>query len=172
MISRVESAQNWLESVTYQMNHMKYKDQAEYLAGYVFMTLVLPRKWFTRFNPAPSPFSRNTPLRLLKKLLVMLFKFVFQINNQPPMLIWCSRCSVGAESQRQVWKATFIVDLSAIYVFHWQGWADSLSITTVLFPSMRMLQRYLHYFSSTLNWHELSLSNSVLGGGKFILPSS
>jgi alkylation response protein AidB-like acyl-CoA dehydrogenase len=33
MISRVESAQNWLESVTYQMNHMKYKDQAEYLAG-------------------------------------------------------------------------------------------------------------------------------------------
>jgi len=33
MISRVESAQNWLESVTYQMNHMTYKDQAEYLAG-------------------------------------------------------------------------------------------------------------------------------------------
>ncbi|KAF4614195.1 hypothetical protein D9613_007777 [Agrocybe pediades] len=33
MISRVESAQNWLENVTYQMNHMKYKDQATYLAG-------------------------------------------------------------------------------------------------------------------------------------------
>ncbi|KAF8199552.1 acyl-CoA dehydrogenase [Pholiota molesta] len=33
MISRVESAQNWLESVTYQMTHMKYKEQAEYLAG-------------------------------------------------------------------------------------------------------------------------------------------
>ncbi|TFK40294.1 acyl-CoA dehydrogenase [Crucibulum laeve] len=33
MISRVESAQNWLESITYQMNHMSYKDQANYLAG-------------------------------------------------------------------------------------------------------------------------------------------
>ncbi|KAJ3514588.1 hypothetical protein NLJ89_g2288 [Agrocybe chaxingu] len=33
MISRVESAQNWLENITYQMNHMKYKDQANYLAG-------------------------------------------------------------------------------------------------------------------------------------------
>ncbi|PPQ91009.1 hypothetical protein CVT25_013934 [Psilocybe cyanescens] len=33
MISRVESAQSWLENVTYQMSHMKYKDQAVYLAG-------------------------------------------------------------------------------------------------------------------------------------------
>ncbi|KIM39789.1 hypothetical protein M413DRAFT_446715 [Hebeloma cylindrosporum] len=33
MISRVEAAQNWLESVTYQMNHMSYKDQANHLAG-------------------------------------------------------------------------------------------------------------------------------------------
>ncbi|KDR76298.1 hypothetical protein GALMADRAFT_67494 [Galerina marginata CBS 339.88] len=33
MISRVESVQNWLESVTYQMNHMKYQEQAVYLAG-------------------------------------------------------------------------------------------------------------------------------------------
>jgi len=33
MIARVESAQNWLESVTYQMDHMNYKEQAEYLAG-------------------------------------------------------------------------------------------------------------------------------------------
>ena len=44
MISRVESAQNWLESVTYQMNHMKYKDQAEYLAGYAFLCLILRRE--------------------------------------------------------------------------------------------------------------------------------
>ncbi|KAF9048416.1 acyl-CoA dehydrogenase [Panaeolus papilionaceus] len=33
MISRVESAQNWIENITYQMNHMSYKEQAEYLAG-------------------------------------------------------------------------------------------------------------------------------------------
>ncbi|KAJ3565776.1 hypothetical protein NP233_g7428 [Leucocoprinus birnbaumii] len=33
MISRVESVQNWLESVTYQMNNMSYKQQATKLAG-------------------------------------------------------------------------------------------------------------------------------------------
>ncbi|PPQ69172.1 hypothetical protein CVT26_003546 [Gymnopilus dilepis] len=33
MISRVESAQAWLENITYQMNHMKYQQQAVYLAG-------------------------------------------------------------------------------------------------------------------------------------------
>lgn len=35
MISRVESAQNWLENVTYQMNNMNYKEQADKLAGLV-----------------------------------------------------------------------------------------------------------------------------------------
>jgi hypothetical protein len=33
MIARVESAQNWLENITYQMNHMNYKEQATHLAG-------------------------------------------------------------------------------------------------------------------------------------------
>ncbi|KAF8623634.1 hypothetical protein AX17_007334 [Amanita inopinata Kibby_2008] len=33
MISRVESVQNWLENVTYQMNNMNYKQQASKLAG-------------------------------------------------------------------------------------------------------------------------------------------
>ncbi|KAF7327904.1 Acyl-CoA dehydrogenase [Mycena kentingensis (nom. inval.)] len=33
MISRVESAQNWLENITYQMNNMSYKQQAGKLAG-------------------------------------------------------------------------------------------------------------------------------------------
>ncbi|RXW24272.1 hypothetical protein EST38_g1576 [Candolleomyces aberdarensis] len=33
MISRVESAQAWLENLTYQMNNMNYAEQAEYLAG-------------------------------------------------------------------------------------------------------------------------------------------
>ncbi|KXN91720.1 2-methylacyl-CoA dehydrogenase, mitochondrial [Leucoagaricus sp. SymC.cos] len=33
MFARVESAQNWLENITYQMNHMSYKDQSRYLAG-------------------------------------------------------------------------------------------------------------------------------------------
>lgn len=33
MIARVESAQSWLENITYQMNHMSYKDQSRYLAG-------------------------------------------------------------------------------------------------------------------------------------------
>jgi alkylation response protein AidB-like acyl-CoA dehydrogenase len=37
MIARVESAQNWLENITYQMNHMNYKDQSRYLAGYVIL---------------------------------------------------------------------------------------------------------------------------------------
>ncbi|KAF8986585.1 peroxisomal acyl-CoA-dehydrogenase [Cyathus striatus] len=33
MISRVESVQNWLENLTYQMNNMSYKEQAAKLAG-------------------------------------------------------------------------------------------------------------------------------------------
>lgn len=35
MISRVESAQSWLENITYQMNHMTYQGQSQYLAGLV-----------------------------------------------------------------------------------------------------------------------------------------
>ncbi|KAG8908340.1 hypothetical protein FRB99_007267 [Tulasnella sp. 403] len=35
MISRVESAQNWLEHITYQMNHMNYKQQSAHLAGQI-----------------------------------------------------------------------------------------------------------------------------------------
>ncbi|KAG5652331.1 hypothetical protein H0H81_005399 [Sphagnurus paluster] len=35
MISRVESAQVWLENVTYQMNHMSYREQSALLAGCV-----------------------------------------------------------------------------------------------------------------------------------------
>jgi len=33
MIARVESAQNWLENITHQMNNMPYKEQASKLAG-------------------------------------------------------------------------------------------------------------------------------------------
>jgi alkylation response protein AidB-like acyl-CoA dehydrogenase len=33
MISRVESAQTWLENITYQMNQMNYKQQSALLAG-------------------------------------------------------------------------------------------------------------------------------------------
>ncbi|KAG6878205.1 hypothetical protein C0993_010625 [Termitomyces sp. T159_Od127] len=33
MIERVESTQNWLENITYQMNNMSYKQQASKLAG-------------------------------------------------------------------------------------------------------------------------------------------
>ncbi|KAJ3532050.1 hypothetical protein NM688_g7483 [Phlebia brevispora] len=33
MIARVESVQNWLENITYQMNNMSYKEQATKLAG-------------------------------------------------------------------------------------------------------------------------------------------
>jgi len=35
IISRVESAQSWLENITYQMNHMTYQGQSQYLAGLV-----------------------------------------------------------------------------------------------------------------------------------------
>lgn len=35
MISRVESAQCWIENITYQMNLMNYKEQADKLAGWV-----------------------------------------------------------------------------------------------------------------------------------------
>ncbi|KAF8986586.1 acyl-CoA dehydrogenase [Cyathus striatus] len=35
MISRVESAQSWIENITYQMNHMNYKEQSNYLAGQI-----------------------------------------------------------------------------------------------------------------------------------------
>jgi len=33
MIARVETSQNWLEQITFQMNNMPYKTQAKYLAG-------------------------------------------------------------------------------------------------------------------------------------------
>lgn len=33
MIARMESLQSWLENITYQMNHMNYKIQADKLAG-------------------------------------------------------------------------------------------------------------------------------------------
>jgi alkylation response protein AidB-like acyl-CoA dehydrogenase len=33
MISRVETAQSWCENITFQMNHMNYKEQADKLAG-------------------------------------------------------------------------------------------------------------------------------------------
>jgi len=33
MIARVETAQSWIENITYQMNHMNYKQHATYLAG-------------------------------------------------------------------------------------------------------------------------------------------
>ena len=36
MIARVESAQNWLENITYQMCKMGYKQQSSYLAGYEY----------------------------------------------------------------------------------------------------------------------------------------
>jgi alkylation response protein AidB-like acyl-CoA dehydrogenase len=35
MIARVESVQNWLENVTYQMCQMNYAQQSEYLAGQI-----------------------------------------------------------------------------------------------------------------------------------------
>ncbi|KAI5892017.1 acyl-CoA dehydrogenase NM domain-like protein [Schizophyllum commune H4-8] len=35
MIARVESAQNWLENITYQMNNMSYREQADKLAGQI-----------------------------------------------------------------------------------------------------------------------------------------
>ncbi|TFK72902.1 peroxisomal acyl-CoA-dehydrogenase [Pluteus cervinus] len=35
MITRVESAQAWLESITFQMNNMNYKEQSTHLAGQV-----------------------------------------------------------------------------------------------------------------------------------------
>ncbi|KAF8340593.1 acyl-CoA dehydrogenase NM domain-like protein [Cantharellus anzutake] len=35
MIARVESVQNWLENVTYQMCHMNYKQQSNFLAGQI-----------------------------------------------------------------------------------------------------------------------------------------
>lgn len=41
MIGRVETAQAWLEQITLQMCKMKYKDQAEHLAG-VSIALLSP----------------------------------------------------------------------------------------------------------------------------------
>jgi len=35
MIARVEAGQNWLESVTHQMNNMSYKDVSSKLAGQI-----------------------------------------------------------------------------------------------------------------------------------------
>lgn len=60
MISRVESAQNWLENITYQMNHMKYQDQAAYLAGY-------DHTWSTLHTTSYFNFACASPIALLKK---------------------------------------------------------------------------------------------------------
>ncbi|GLB40181.1 putative acyl-CoA dehydrogenase, C-terminal domain [Lyophyllum shimeji] len=44
MIARVESSQNWLENITFQMTHMNYREQATYLAGQIaFLKMHLSR---------------------------------------------------------------------------------------------------------------------------------
>lgn len=44
MIARVESGQNWLENVTYQMCNMNYKQQSANLAGQIgFLKMYLTR---------------------------------------------------------------------------------------------------------------------------------
>ncbi|CCO34567.1 hypothetical protein BN14_08670 [Rhizoctonia solani AG-1 IB] len=44
MIARVESGQNWLENVTYQMCNMDYKQQSANLAGQIaFLKMYLTR---------------------------------------------------------------------------------------------------------------------------------
>jgi hypothetical protein len=35
MISRVEIVTSWLERITYQLDHMNYKQQAIHLTGYI-----------------------------------------------------------------------------------------------------------------------------------------
>ena len=35
MIARIESAQNWLENITFQMDNMDYKQQSDKLAGQI-----------------------------------------------------------------------------------------------------------------------------------------
>ncbi|KAJ7227109.1 acyl-CoA dehydrogenase [Mycena pura] len=44
MISRVESAQAWLENITYQMCHMDYKQQSTLLAGQIALLKMLATK--------------------------------------------------------------------------------------------------------------------------------
>lgn len=44
MIAKTEAAEHWLESLTYQMQHMNYKQQAQLLAGYVWSLIVGNRK--------------------------------------------------------------------------------------------------------------------------------
>jgi alkylation response protein AidB-like acyl-CoA dehydrogenase len=46
IISQAEAAQSWLESVTYQMTKMTYKQQALFLAGQV----ALLKSWSTRVS--------------------------------------------------------------------------------------------------------------------------
>lgn len=41
MIARTEAAQAWLENITYQMCNMSYKEQANKLAGYVVLVLLV-----------------------------------------------------------------------------------------------------------------------------------
>lgn len=35
MVARVESVQNWLENITFQMCKMSYREQSKYLAGQI-----------------------------------------------------------------------------------------------------------------------------------------
>ncbi|KAH9175171.1 acyl-CoA dehydrogenase [Lactarius sanguifluus] len=50
MISRVESAQNWLENVTHQMNNMSYAEQADKIAG----TIALLKQYVTSTGRATA----------------------------------------------------------------------------------------------------------------------
>jgi hypothetical protein len=45
MVSQVEAVQNWLESVTYQMNNMSFAEQQQRLAGPIALLKLLSTRY-------------------------------------------------------------------------------------------------------------------------------
>jgi hypothetical protein len=45
MVSQVEAVQNWLESVTYQMNNMSFAEQQKHLAGPIALLKLLSTRY-------------------------------------------------------------------------------------------------------------------------------
>lgn len=45
MVSQVEAVQNWLESITYQMNNMTFAEQQKHLAGPIALLKLLSTRY-------------------------------------------------------------------------------------------------------------------------------
>ena len=104
MIARVESAQSWLENITFQMDNMDYKQQSDRLAGQIaFLKMYATRTAQETAQDAVQIFggrgiTRTGMGRVIENVGVLNFElrrsgitlFVFASAVQPHCTVRCS----------------------------------------------------------------------------------